>query len=223
MRAKRSRVLWLAGLGGLAGLLAGCGSGSLVVNVDVYSFLKGTGQDTVVYAIPPNTSNTVASSTPQKVSTPGAGSSLVDSVLIFGTLNLQNQSGTGTLGLQLFIAADSAGTYNPSAAGLTVAPKTVSGAVSVLDTVSGSLLKNVRERPRYRLGLALEECRLAVCEVAALVPRGGAGLEREPRHTGRGEDGPQVPHLVGVDAAKAALAAYGRGRPAPRPCRIFHW
>jgi hypothetical protein len=142
MRAKRL-WLWLAGLGGLGGLLAGCGSGSLVVNVDVYSFLKGTGQDTVVYAIPPNTPNAVQWSTPQKVSTPGAGSSLVDSVLIFGTLNLQNQSGAGTLGLQLFVASDSAGTYNPSAAALTVAPKMVSGAATVLDTVSGSLLGNV--------------------------------------------------------------------------------
>ncbi len=143
MRAKRSWALWLAGLGGLGGLLAGCGSGSLVANVDVYSFLKGTGKDTVVYAIPPNTPNLVAYSAPQKVSGPGAGASLVDSVLIFGTLNLQNQSGTGTLGLQLFIAADSAGTYNPSAAALTVAPKTVSGVVTIVDTISGSLLPNV--------------------------------------------------------------------------------
>lgn len=142
MRAKRLWALWLAGLG-LGGLLAGCGSGNLVVQVDVYSFLKGTGQDTVVYAIPPSTPNVVQSSTPQKVSGPGAGSSLVDSVLIFGTLNLQNQSGTGTLGLQLFIAADSAGTYNPSAAALTVASKTVSGTVTVLDTVSGRLQPNV--------------------------------------------------------------------------------
>ena len=142
MRAKRL-WLWLAGLGGLGGLLAGCGSGSLVVNVDVYSFLKGTGQDTVPYLIPPNTPNIVVSSTPQKVSTPGAGSSLVDSVLIFGTLNLQNQSGTGTLGLQLFVAGDSASTYNASAAALTVTPKTVSGNVTVADTVSGSLLRNV--------------------------------------------------------------------------------
>lgn len=143
MRAKRSWALWLAGLGGLGGLLTGCGSGSLVVNVDVYSFLKGTGKDTVTYAIPPNTSNVVASSTPQKVSTPGAGASIVDSVLIFGTLDLRNQSGTGTLGLQLFIAADSAGTFNASAAALTVAPKTVSGAVTIADTVSGTLFKSV--------------------------------------------------------------------------------
>jgi hypothetical protein len=143
MRAKRLGTLWLMGVAGLGGLLAGCGSGNLVFQVDVYSFLKGTGQETVAYAIPPNTSNLVVSSTPQKVSTPGAGSSLVDSVLIFGTLDLQNQSGTGTLGLQLFIAGDSAGTYNPSAAALTVAPKTVSGAATIADTVSGSLLRNV--------------------------------------------------------------------------------
>jgi hypothetical protein len=143
MRAKRLGTLWLVGVAGLGGLLAGCGGGNLVFNVDAYSFIKGTGQDTVVYAIPPGATNMVVSSTPQKVNLPGVGSSPVDSVLIFGTLNLQNQSGTGTIGLQLFIAADSLGSFNPSAAALTVAPKTVSGTQTIRDTVAGRLFSSV--------------------------------------------------------------------------------
>ena len=59
-----------------------------------------------------------------------------------GTLDLHNTGGTGTLGLQLFMASDSAGTYSPSAAVLTVTSKTVMGTQVVPDTVQGKLLSN---------------------------------------------------------------------------------
>ena len=133
----RAKWLWMTWLAGLA---AGCGKGEAIFNVDVYSFIKGTGQDTVPYLIPPNTPSTVVGSVPQRINLPGVGSSIVDSILILGTLDLRNQSGTGTLGLQLFMASDSAGTFNASAAVLTVTPKTVSGATVVPDTVRGKLL-----------------------------------------------------------------------------------
>jgi hypothetical protein len=139
----RSKRIWRPALVGLVAIgvfAVACGGGHLVFNVDVYSFIKGTGQDTVPYVIPPNSSNAVASSTPQHVNTPGAGSSLVDSVLVFATLNLKDSVGTGSIGLQLFIAPDSAGTYSPSAAALTLAPVTVSPGPPVADTIRGRLL-----------------------------------------------------------------------------------
>ena len=135
----RATWLWMTVLAGLA---AGCGRGEAIFNVNVYSFLPAT-QDTVPYFIPPNTTADTGS-VPQKITLPGVGSSIVDSIQIFGTLDLYNQSGTGTIGLQLFMAADSVGTYTASNAVLTVTPKTVSGApaVPVADTVQGKLLSD---------------------------------------------------------------------------------
>lgn len=139
MRTKRIWRPALVGLVAIGAFAAACGGGHLVFNVDVYSFIKGTGQDTAHYVIPP--SLTVDTGTvPQNVNTPGAGSSLVDSVLVLASVNLQNTSGTGTIGLQLFVASDSLGTYSPSAAALTLAPVTVSPGPVVADTVRGRLL-----------------------------------------------------------------------------------
>ena len=121
----------------VAGLAVGCGEGRAIFNVDVYSFFKGTGQDTVHYFIPPG--DTSASNTPQRVNLPGAGASIVDSVKLFGTLDIVNASGSGTIATQLFLAADSAGSYDPSALAFSVSPKSVSGNATVVDTIQGKL------------------------------------------------------------------------------------
>jgi hypothetical protein len=135
MRAKRLWALWLAGLGGLGGLLAACGSGSLVINLDVYSFLKGTGKDIVPFVVlVPGTIDT--SSGPQLLRLLGAGSSIVDSVIIAGTANLRDSLGTGTLAFKLYLAADSAGTRLPGALALSVPAKAVSPGTTVVDTIS---------------------------------------------------------------------------------------
>jgi hypothetical protein len=135
MRAKRLWALWLAGLGGLGGLLAACGSGSLVINLDVYSFLKGTGKDTVPFVVLlPGTIDT--SSAPQLLRLLGAGSSIVDSVIISGTANLRDSLGTGTLAFKLYLAADAAGTRLPGALALSVPAKAVSPGTTVVDTIS---------------------------------------------------------------------------------------
>jgi hypothetical protein len=132
MRAKRLWALWLVGLGGL---LAACGSGNLVLNVDVYSFLKGTGKDVVPYVVPvPGTIDT--SSAPQLLRLLGAGSSIVDSVLIAGTANLRDSLGTGALAFKLYLAADSAGTRLPGNLALSVPAKAVSAGTTVVDTIS---------------------------------------------------------------------------------------
>jgi hypothetical protein len=132
----RAKWLWMTCVAGLA---AGCGKGEAIFNVDVYSFLSAN-QASVPYVIPPATPSADTGTVPQRINLPGVGSSIVDSILILATLDLQNTGGTGTLGLQLFMASDSAGTYNPSAAVLTVTSKTVTNVQVVPDTVQGRLL-----------------------------------------------------------------------------------
>src|SRR5260370_15849233 len=133
----RAKWLWVAGVAELAGLVLGCGPGQDIFNVDLYSFIKGTGKDTVPYAVPPAT--TLTFNQFQRIRLPGAGGSLVDSIIVFGTDTLRNQVGSGTVGFQLFLAADSAGTYAPAALALTVTPKSVANTSVVADTIRGTV------------------------------------------------------------------------------------
>lgn len=132
MRAKLFGALVVAAAAGVA-----CGLGHAIFVVDVYSFIKGTGEDTIPYFVPPG--SVTASNTPKRVRLPGAAASVVDSVTVFGTLDIRNQTGAGTIGLQLYLAADSAGSYQSSALALTVPPKAVSGSATVKDTIIGRL------------------------------------------------------------------------------------
>ncbi|HEY7194711.1 MAG TPA: hypothetical protein VH439_13310 [Gemmatimonadales bacterium] len=118
--------------------VAACGQGRAIFNVDVYSFLQGTGRDTFPYVIPPSLSTTV--NTVQKVSLPpGFGSSGVDSVRITsGNVTLVNDSGAGSIGISVYFAGDSAGTYSAPAA-LTISPTAVSGADTVAVPISGDI------------------------------------------------------------------------------------
>ena len=119
-------------------IVAACGEGRAIFNVDVQSFMVGTGKDTIPYVIPPFTSTTA--STFQKITLPpGFGSSGVDSVRITsGNANLINTGGTGTIGLQLFFAADSAGTIT-APVGLSIPATTVTGVQTVPVPISGDL------------------------------------------------------------------------------------
>lgn len=119
-------------------MVAACGEGRVIFNVDAYSFMQGTGNDTIPYVIPPASS--AAASTVQKISLPpGFGSSVVDTVRITsGTVNLENTGGSGTIGLQLFFASDSAGTYTAPAA-LSIPATAVNGTQTVPVVVSGDL------------------------------------------------------------------------------------
>jgi hypothetical protein len=131
MRAKWLWVTWLASA------MAGCGQGHLIFNVDVYSFIQGSGKDTIPYFVLTGTDS--ASSVPQRIDLPGVGSSVVDSVLVNGKVNLENQSGAGTIGLQMYLAADSGGTFNSGALALTVPDSAVSGTRVTPDTIVGRL------------------------------------------------------------------------------------
>jgi hypothetical protein len=135
----RAKWLWMTWLAGLA---AACGQGHAIFNVDVYSFLKGTGDDSIPYFVPPGPPVS-ASSTPRRIDLPGAGSSIVDSVLVNGKVNFENQAGAGTIGLQLYLAADSLGSLSSSALALTVPDANVSGNVPTPDTIIGRLSSTV--------------------------------------------------------------------------------
>jgi len=135
----RAKWLWMTWLAGLA---AACGEGQAIFKVDVYSFLKGTGDDTIPYFVQPGPPDS-ASSTPRRIDLPGAGSSIVDSVLVNGKVNFENQAGTGTIGLQLYLDSTAAGTLNSSALALTVPDANVSGNAPTPDTIIGRLSSNV--------------------------------------------------------------------------------
>jgi hypothetical protein len=73
-------------------LAAACGEGRAIFNVDIQSFIAGTGNDTIPYVIPPGTAT---ASNWQKIDLPpGFGSSIVESATITGAGNLINTGGT---------------------------------------------------------------------------------------------------------------------------------
>jgi hypothetical protein len=119
-------------------VVTACGQGRAIFNVDAFSFLQGTGKDTIPYVIPPLGSATA--STVQKITLPpGFGSSIVDTVRItVGNANLQNTAGSGTIGFQLFFASDSAATYTAPSA-LTIPATLVTGAQTVPVIITGDL------------------------------------------------------------------------------------
>ena len=100
--------------------------------------MAGTGKDTIPYVIPPSSS--ASPSTFQRILLPpGFGSSIVDSVKITsGNVNLINSGGTGTIGLVLRFAADSAGTITAPPA-LSIPATAVTGAQTVPVAISGDL------------------------------------------------------------------------------------
>src|SRR5947208_8697619 len=99
------KAKWLGVALGCAVVAAGCGQGRAIFNVDVYSFIKGTGSDTRAYAVPPGVSGS-AGTTPRKISLPGVGSSIVDSVRAFGTLDLTILTASGTTGSKSYFPPD---------------------------------------------------------------------------------------------------------------------
>jgi hypothetical protein len=120
-------------------LVTACGEGRAIFNIDVYSFMAGTGRDTIPYAVLPF--STASGSKELKINLPpGFGKSSVDSVRITsGGGSLINAGGTGNIGFQLYVAADSLGTFNAGALALSVPPVTVTGAQTVPVVIFGDL------------------------------------------------------------------------------------
>src|SRR3982074_673977 len=110
-------VLTAPGVGG--------GQGRSIFNVDVQSFLKPSGRDTVPYLVPPLTS--AVASTVQRINLPGVGSSIVDTVQARGTARFINAGGSGTIQVQLYVAKDSPWTYNATGLAISLPPSPVPG------------------------------------------------------------------------------------------------
>ncbi len=122
----------------VAGLGAGCGQGRLIFNVDVYSFLKSANRDTVPYyaPLPPGVPDTIPVQTVNLPPT-GAGSSIVDSASLTGTVAFVDAQGTGSVSYQLFI--DTARAVYTRPALLTVS----SGSVSPGDSINTPFSLNI--------------------------------------------------------------------------------
>ncbi len=89
-------------------LWAGCGEGRLIFNIDVFSFIRSN-VDTVPYGAPPLT--TLDTTTvPLEITALGLSDSVLTVDLIAGA-DFINATGSGTVSLQIFFAADSDSVY----------------------------------------------------------------------------------------------------------------
>src|SRR5258706_7541756 len=94
-----------------------CGQGHLIVNVDIFSFMQGTGKDTITIPTIPATLGGTVDNTPLSVQLPpGLSNSVVDTVSLTGAMVLTNTTGSGTMFVEVFFAGDSASTYSGSPA-----------------------------------------------------------------------------------------------------------
>ncbi len=90
----RARLIWVAALAVMA---AGCGSGRLIFDIDVFSFLHSSAADTLPYLgpLPPGVPDTIPVQTVQSL---GIGSSSsVDTVRFSGAVDFVNSTGTGNV------------------------------------------------------------------------------------------------------------------------------
>ncbi|HYK11097.1 MAG TPA: hypothetical protein VEV39_09875 [Gemmatimonadales bacterium] len=95
-------------------LAVACGEGHAIFDVDVYSFIAGSGGDTLHYTTPGVVGTTPPlNNPPLKVTLlPGLGSSVVDTVQVTGAAAIQNNTGTGSLSFKIFFGADSNTVYS---------------------------------------------------------------------------------------------------------------
>src|SRR5438445_7132910 len=96
MKAKWLRVTLLVAV------VAACGEGHAIFSIDVYSFMTGTGSDTLrvppdpLPGLPPASPPVQDSIIPIGVDLPSAmSSSIVDTVLVNGSLDVTHSTGTG--------------------------------------------------------------------------------------------------------------------------------
>src|SRR5438309_2125829 len=92
----------------LAAVAAGCGEGRAILDVDVYSFLKGANQEAVPYL-----GGVSATIPPQQINSIGiGGSSIVDTIRVTGTVDFENTAGTGNVTFEVFFDSVAATLYS---------------------------------------------------------------------------------------------------------------
>lgn len=107
MRTTRLRTMLVAG----AVLGAACGGGHAIFDVDVFSFLQGTGGDTLHYTVLTGLGGTINNPPLSVTLLPGLGGSVVDTVQVTGVAVIENQTGAGTVSFKIFFAEDSNSVY----------------------------------------------------------------------------------------------------------------
>jgi len=117
----RARLIWGAALAVMA---AGCGSGRLIFDIDVFSFLSAAAADTLPYVgpLPPGVPDTIPV---QTVKSLGIGSSsIVDTVRFSGAVDFVNNTGTGNVVFAVYFDSVKSNVYTGTPA------FSVSGAVT---------------------------------------------------------------------------------------------
>jgi len=90
-----------------------CGEGHLIINVDIGSFILGSGGDTITFpaTVPANTGGSV-DNTPMGVQLPPSlSNSVVDTVSLTGLMVHTNTTGSGSMFFEVFFSSDSASTF----------------------------------------------------------------------------------------------------------------
>ena len=116
-------------------MAAACGEGHAIFNVDVYSFIAGSGGDTLHYTVPATLGGTVQNPPLAVTLLPGLGSSVVDTVQLTGMAQAQNKTGTGQIAFKLYFASDSDSVY-ASTPILTAPPSGTTAVGPGVDTVT---------------------------------------------------------------------------------------
>lgn len=101
-------------LAAAAAVALACGEGHLIVNVDIGSFILGSGGDTISFPTIPATLGGSDSITPP-ISVqlpPSLGNSVVDTVSMTGLMVFTNTTGSGTIHFEVFFSGDSASAYS---------------------------------------------------------------------------------------------------------------
>lgn len=96
----------------LLGLLAGCGEGRAILNIDVLSFYPAGVLDTA-YAVPGGTSVSVDVD-PIQVSTVELGGSTIDTVLVTVAADVANTQGSGALAFEIYFSDTLATLFAPA-------------------------------------------------------------------------------------------------------------
>lgn len=140
MRTMRLKTMLVAA----AVLGAACGGGHAIFDVDVFSFIQGTGGDTLHYTVPTGLGGTINNPPLSVTLLPGLGGSVVDTVQVTGAAAIENQTGTGTLSFKIFFSEDSNTVYTAGTAILTDSGNAGPG-VAVTPLVLNALLTSAQD------------------------------------------------------------------------------
>jgi hypothetical protein len=141
MRTTRLKTMLVAA----AVLGAACGGGHAIFDVDVFSFIQGTGGDTLHYTVPTGLPLLSVNNPPLAVTLlPGLGGSVVDTVQVTGAAAIENQTGAGTVSFKIFFSEDSNTVYTAGPAILTASGNAGPG-VAVTPLVLNAVLTSAQD------------------------------------------------------------------------------